>query len=226
MVTLYHAWSSMPAQAVRMALAAKRVPHEPVPLSPEHDAIFFDLGIAWSPMLLVQEGGVFSTNSIEALRGIDGWAGGEPLFEGIVVEEAWRELLEWRAQIGPLRERLAAPALLAFRDLGATVQATTSYKSALARRFGIGLEVLASDRYDGFLQFAHVAGLKALARRLAKERFYAGGRLSVADLLVACDLFPLQLLDGVTFPIDLMYYIERVEHACGASPREGLINSL
>jgi glutathione S-transferase len=226
MVTLYHAWSSMPAQAVRMALAAKRVPHEAVSLALEHDAIFFDLGIAWSPMLLVREGGAFSTDADEALRGIDGWAGGDPLFAGIVPEDAWRGLLAWRAETGPLCERLAAPALLAFRDLSATEQSVTNYRRALARRFGISLEVLANDRYDGYLQFAGVAGLDTLARRLAKDRFYVGGRLSVADLLVACYLFPLQLLDGVTFPIDLMYYIERVERASGASPREGLIDTL
>lgn len=226
MLTLYHAWSSMPAQAVRLALAYKKAGHRTLPIGPDSDALFFDLGVAVSPLVLVLEDGSIHTNPESILRSIDAFAAGEPLIEGVLAEEDWSALLAWRAETAALLARLQAPALLAFADIAATPEALAAYKAQVERRFGMGVEALANDRYDGYRQLARLACLPQLAWRLAKERFYSGGRLSAADLLLACELFPLQLLDGITLPLDLLYYIDRVEKACGASPREGLVMRL
>ncbi len=220
---LFHYWSSMPAQRVRLALAYKGVDHELVALSHDDDATFFELGIAHADLVLCLADGSLHTDSLAILRQLDGWVGGRPIFDGLVEPAAWQALLDWRLSVEALLVRLYAPVAPAFTDIGGDPAIQAAYKAQTEHRFGMSVEALSNDRYDGFKQFATQSRLAELARHLGRQRFYAGGALSACDLLLACDLFPLQLLDGVTMPLDLMYYIERVEKTCGTSLRDGLI---
>ena len=223
MIRLYHFWSSMPAQRVRLALAYKGAVHESIALAQHDDATFFDLGIAHAPLVLQLANGSVYTDSLHILEKLDDWVGSPAIFNGILDQAAWQSLLDWRASVEHMLARLYAPVLPAFQDISASETSLAAYKAEVERRFGMSVEALSNDRYDGFLQLAQMSRLPDLARHLSKSKFYMGGRLSAADLLIACDLFPLQLLDGVTIPMDLMYYIERVEKSCGASLRDGLI---
>jgi glutaredoxin 2 len=119
-------------------------------------------------------------------------------------------------------ERLWAAAKSAYRDIAAALPA---YKEEVRQRFGLTLEALASDRYAGFGQLSHLMRLRDLAKYLAERGFYVG-QISIADLVIAADLFPLQLLDGVRLPIDLLYYFERVEDTCRTGLGEGLVSTL
>ncbi|MHB0889074.1 hypothetical protein [Acidithiobacillus sp.] len=42
----------------------------------------------------------------------------------------------------------------------------------------------------------------------------------------AADLHLLRLLDGVTVPLDLLYYFQRVATACGVSLEDGMAHHL
>lgn len=221
-VVLHHAWSSMPAQSVRLALAYKGIAHRAEPFGADADALFFELGIAVAPLALRVDNEVH-TDAERILTNLDRWCGGRPVFDGRVPPEAWNVLQAWRARGAALLERLTAPVLPAFVDIGGDEASLAAYKAEARRRFGATLEELSNDRYDGYRQLERSADLKGLARRLAQERWFVAGAPTAADCALACDLFPLQLLDGVTLPIDLLYYIQRVETACGASPREGLL---
>lgn len=212
----------MPAQRVRLALSHKGVPHRAISLGQGDDATFFELGVARCPLVLRLENGAIHTDSRGILEGLDGWLGGPPLFEGVIQPDAWAALWQWRNSVENVLARLYAPVLPAFLDIAENENTLAAYKAGVERRFGMSVEALSNDRYDGFQQFSGLSRLRDLGRHLAQERFYVGGRLSAADLVLASDLFPLQLLDGVTVPLDLMYYIQRVEEACGASLRDGL----
>jgi glutathione S-transferase len=220
---LYHAWSSMEAQSVRLALRYKAAPHETVALGDEHDGLFFELGRAIGPFLLMLDDQQVCTDPLAALEGLDAWIGGPPLFAGLVKPEAWNLLQAWLARSEPLLARLTAAVLPAFADVGGSTGQLARAAAEVERRFGMSLEALANDRYEGYRQLERVADLRGLARHLARHRYFTAGTLTAADLVLACRLFPLQLLDGVTLPIDLLYYIDRVERVCGASPREGLL---
>lgn len=226
MLTLFHFWSSMPAQRVRLALNYKGANFESVALDRNDDEAFFELGIAHSPLALRIDDGAIYTDSLFILEHLDGWIDGAPIYDGLIPADAWKALLDWRTSVDAILERLYAPVLPAFEDVGKHEQTLVAYKAGVVQRFGISVEALSNDRYAGYEQFAHRSHLPALAKHLAHNRFYIGGRLTAADLVLACDLFPLQLLDGVTLPLALMYYIERVEKACGASLREGLLYSM
>lgn len=213
----------MSAQAVRLALAYKGVTHECIALAQDDDATFFELGIARSPFVLQLDDGVLHTDPLTVLENMDGWFAQAPIFNGMLDQPAWQALLGWRTSIAQVLQRLYAPVLPAFQDVAANELSLAAYKAEAARRFGMSVEALSNDRYDGFLQFSEMSRLPELSRHLGKNKFYIGGQLSVADLLIASDLFPLQLLDGVTVPMDLIYYIQRIETTCGASLRDGLI---
>ncbi len=92
-------------------------------------------------------------------------------------------------------------------------------------RYGLSLEALANDRYAGYQQLERLSRLTELARHLSRNRFYSGA-ISIADLLLTADLFPLQLHDGLSLPVDLMYYLERVQETCGLDLRQGLVTDL
>jgi glutaredoxin 2 len=214
----------MPAQSVRLALAFKGVAHRAEPLGADADAVFFDLGIAVAPLVLQVDGQVH-TDAEQILMNLDRWCGGRAVFDGRVPLEAWNVLQAWRARNAALLERLIAPVLPAFADVGGDTTSLAAYKAEVRLRFRASVEELSNDRYDAYRQLERTADLKGLAQRLAAERYFVAGAPTAADFTLACDLFPLQLLDGVTLPIDLMYYIQRVETACRASPREGLLLS-
>ena len=217
---LFHFWSAMPAQRIRLALAYKGVAHDAIALHRDDDETFFGLGIARAELALRLPDGSVHTDSLALLPQLDGWLGGTPI---AVDGASWTALLAWRSRVDAVLARLHAPVTPAFADVGADATTLMAYKADIQHRFGMSVEALSNDRYDGYLQFATLSHLPELGRHLSQQRFYLGGKLSACDLVLACDLFPLQLLDGVTLPMDLLYYIERVEKACGASLRDGLI---
>jgi glutaredoxin 2 len=225
MTALYHFWSSPEAQRVRLALGYKRVPFEDRPLAYHDNETFFELGIARQVPVLRLDDGRLLTDSAAILRELDDHFPVNPVYRDILEDSAWQALLDWRDRIDPLLARLHASALFAFRDIGADEETRAAYKNEVRQRFGASVEELSNDRYAAWRQLERLADLKGLARRLARDRFYAG-RPSAADMLLAADLFPLQLLDGVSLPIDLLYYMQRVEESCGVSPRQGLIADL
>ncbi|MEQ1668737.1 MAG: glutathione S-transferase N-terminal domain-containing protein [Sulfuriferula sp.] len=223
MITLYHRWSSIPAQQVRMALRFKGITVDEIALPQQDDDIWFTLGHARADFALQLPDRALQTDTITTLRQLDDHLGGEPVYQGLISDDAWQALLAWRDNIKHIRDRLYAPVLPAFSDIGGTAADLASYKAQIQHQYGMSVEALSNDRYDGFNQLVAQANLIALGKHLAKQRFYLNNRLSACDILIASDLFPLQLLDGVTMPLDLMYYIQRVETACHTSLRAGLI---
>ncbi|ARU32499.1 hypothetical protein CAP31_12910 [Sulfuriferula sp. AH1] len=223
MIRLHHRWSSMAAQQVRLALTCKGIDFDSIALAQNDDDIWFGLGVARADVALQIPGQPIHCDAIAILRNLDNWVDGTPIFNGLVDDAAWQALLAWHDNVQHLRERLYAPVLPAFIDIGSNENDMAAYKSDVLHRYGMSVEALSNDRYDGFNQLAAQSHLTELGRHLSKNRFYLNNTLSACDILIACDLFPLQLLDGVTMPLDLMYYIQRVETACGTSLRTGLI---
>ncbi|MHB1586150.1 MAG: glutathione S-transferase [Acidiferrobacteraceae bacterium] len=222
-IELYFFWSDPSAARIRLALSCKRVPYLAHALRYDDDETFFNLGIARQPMVLKTEDGRLHIDSIKVLEGIDQLFPGPPsLWDGVVEPPAWEALLDWRRRAGPVLARLYAPVLPGFSDIGGSPRTLEAYKREVQDRFGIILEDLVNDRYAGFAQLDRISSFRALAQHLSRQRFYTA-QISVADLLLAADLFPLELLDGVGLPVDLMYYIERVEQTCGCNLREGLV---
>ncbi|HET9122609.1 MAG TPA: hypothetical protein VFN52_03810 [Acidiferrobacteraceae bacterium] len=223
MSQFYFFWSHPEAGRVRLALGYKQAACALKPVAYDDDATFFELGVARHPLLYVADDGRMETDSLALLTHADEeWSG--PSLGAALDPASWEALTDWRRQADPILARLYAPVRPAYQDVGLADQVLSAYKSEVQARFGQTLEELANDRYDAYAQLDRLTGFRRLATYLAGRRFYAA-TLSVADLLLAADLFPLQLLDGITLPVDLMYYFERVEQACGVSLREGLIIS-
>lgn len=219
---LFYFPSDIAAKRVRLALGYKQVPYEAIAVAQDDDETFFDLGIARAGCVLVLNGELL-TDTIAILEQADRLLGGPPLIDGVLPDEAWRALLDWRDSIDAILARLYAPVLPAYSDISASDATLSAYKASVERRLGMSVEALSNDRYDGFLQLAERSRLSQLAQHLAREKFYFGGRLTAADLIIAADLFPLQLLDGITMPLDLMYYFERVAQACRTDLRDGIV---
>lgn len=223
MTALYHFWSWPEAQRVRLALGCKGIEFEDHPLAYDDDETFFELGVGRSVPVLRLDDGRLMDNSLQILQDMDTlFPDGTPLVAGCIDEPAWQALLDWRGGVAHVLERLYAPGRPAFADIGRDADALAAYKAEVAQRFGMSLEELANDRYDGFEQFRRMSRLDELARHLARHRFYMG-KPSIADLVLAADLFPLQILDGISLPIDLMYYLKRVGESCGTDLEEGLV---
>lgn len=219
---LFHFWSAPAAQRVRLALAFKRADYLDRPLDYFDDETFFALGVQRTvPVLAFPDGRIY-TDAWDMLWRNDLLFPGASLVQGCIDENAWQALIQWRERVDAILQRLHAPAAPAYREIGAHPAALAAYKSETKRRFGMTLEELANDRYAGYTQLERETQLKSLARHLATNRFYTG-RISIADLVLTADLYPLQLLDGIALPIDLLYYFRRVLDACGASLNEGLI---
>jgi glutathione S-transferase len=215
MHTLYHFAHDPKAQRLRLAFGAKQVPLKLETLSWFDDETFFNLGIARLSPVLRSPDGALHTDSIGVLAQIDQLLPNEPwLKTGVIADPAWAALLEWRDKVDAVLERLYAPIAPGFRGIGDDADARADFKAAVRHRFGMTLEELANDRYDGFGQFSRLSRLGDLGRHLARERFYIG-RLSIADCLIAADLYPLQMHDGINLPVDMLYYLRRVEEACG-----------
>lgn len=215
----YFFWSSPQAAAARLLLGYKQLPAEMIPLTEEDDETFFSLGIARSPFVLQCDDGRLVTDLWELFDRCDERWPGRPLWEA-VDPPGWQALLAWRTRAAPLLARLHAAAGAAYRDIGATQESLEAYKRLVVQRFGMSLEELANDRYAGFGQLDSLTGFRALGRHLAERRFYFG-KLSVADLVITADLHPLEVLDGLSLGVDLMYYLERTQEACGVSLRDG-----
>ena len=225
MPTLYHFWSSPQSQRIRLALGHKGVEFDDRALAYHDDETFFELGIARTVPVLQLDDGQLLTDSQSILWRIDElFPGTPPLVAGCIDESAWSALLDWRHRCDAVLERLYAPARPAYHGIGDDPESLAAYKAEVQERFGMSVEELANDRYDGYGQLERLTRLPELARHLARQRFYMGP-ISVADMLLCADLSPLQVLDGVTLPIDFMYYLGRVEEACHLSLGDGLLAS-
>ncbi|OBS08055.1 glutathione S-transferase [Acidihalobacter prosperus] len=219
--TLYHFWSSPESQRVRLALGYKGVDYADQALAYDDDETFFELGVARQVPLLRLDDGRLLTDSTDILWRIDEFfPDGPTLVSGRIDAAAWTALLEWRVRVHHVLERLYAPIRPAYRDIGGDPAILAAYKAEVEARFGMSLEALANDRYDGYAQLRQLSRLDELARHLAQRRFYMG-EISIADLLLAADLYPIQIHDGIALPIDLMYYLQRVGETCATPLSEG-----
>lgn len=223
MTELYFSPSAPLAQRVRLALGYKNVAYLATALEYDDDETWFELGISRRDCVLRLSDGTLLDDSIVILERADSLFGGAPIMDGVLPLDAWRALLDWRSQIDALLARLYAPLLPAYSDIAASEAHLAAYKREVEQRFGLSVEALSNDRYDGYSQLAARSRLSELARHLAQLRFYYGGRISAADFVLAADLYPLQLLDGVSLPLDLMYYFERVAERCGVDLREYIV---
>lgn len=218
---LYHFWFEPPSERIRLALSVKRVAYDLIVPDPDDDETFFELGVARQAPVLQWDDGLVQTETEGILQEIDRRFPERSLFAPLAVGQ-WQSLWEWRAAADHLLERLYAPIRPAYLGIGDSDAHLASYKASVQARFHVSLEDLANDRYGIYGQLDELTHLKPLASYVAQHGFYAGS-FSVADLILTADLFPLQLLDGVTLPIDLMYYFERVQEACDVDLRAGLI---
>ncbi|MGA7801985.1 MAG: glutathione S-transferase family protein [Gammaproteobacteria bacterium] len=223
MPVLYHFWSDAPSQRVRLALGCKGIDYRDVPVDYGDDETFFELGVARRVPVLQLDSGELLHDSADILWRMDNLFPRDPaLVQGRIDQAAWQALLDWRRGVDAVLERLYAPVRPAFRDVGADAETLAAYKAAVRRRLGMSVEELANDRYAGYAQLDSMTDLRRLGRHLAERRFYMGD-VSIADMMLTADLFPLQVLDGIALPIDLMYYLDRVEQSCGISLREGYL---
>ncbi|MHB8565388.1 MAG: glutathione S-transferase family protein, partial [Acidiferrobacteraceae bacterium] len=201
----YFFWSAPQANRVRLALGYKQATCELVPVAYDDDETFFELGIGRHPAVYQTDDGRIETDTQALLaRADDEWAG-PALWQDLVDTASWSSLCGWRDQAEPMLERLYAPVGPAYRDIGLDDAVRSAYKREVHERFGLSLEDLANDRYAGYGQLDRLTDFRGLGTYLADRRFYFGA-VSAADLLLTADLFPLQLLDGITLPVDLMYY--------------------
>jgi len=221
MPSLYHFWSSFESQRLRLALSCKGVDWVDQPLAFDDDETFFELGVARHAPLLILDTGERLDDSTRVLWELDRhFPQGEPLVQGRIDRSAWNALLDWRHRVDPVLARLYAPLRPVCRDIAAHAEHLSAYKVQVERRFGLGVEALANDRYAGFDQLSRLSRLPDLARHLGRNRFYMSD-ISIADMLLTADLFPLQLHDGLSLPVDLMYYLERVQTKCELDLRQG-----
>lgn len=226
-VRLYHFWSAPEAQRIRLALSCKGVEFGDHPIAYDDDESFFTLGVARKVPILQLAGGELLTDSLDILWRIDHLFPNSPqLVTGVIDAANWQALIDWRRHADPILQRLYAPARPAYRDIGGSPEILAAYKVEIHHRFGMTVEELANDRYAGYAQLDSLTRLQALARHLAHSRFYMGPQASIADMLLAADLYPLQLLDGISLPIDLLYYLARVEEETCASLQDGLLTSI
>lgn len=226
MTALYYFHSSSNSQRVRLALGYKQLAWDDRPVAYADDETFFELGVARHvPVLRLDEGRLL-TDSREILRSVDElFPGTPPLVTGRIDAAAWQALMEWRERVDPILERLRAPALPAYAEIGAEPDTLAAYKAEVQHRFGMSVEELANDRYSGYAQFERITRPNALAKHLARSGFYMG-EPSIADLVLAADLYILQVLDGISLPLDLLYYFERVQDTCNIRLSDDLLVSV
>ncbi len=226
MPELYFFHSSPAAQRLRLALGYKQVAYRPHALAYDDDETFFELGIARTVPVLRLEDGRLLTDSLAVLRRIDElFPDTPPLVDGRIDADGWQALLDWRQGVDAVLSRLHAPVLPAYGEVSADENTLAAYKAHVQHRFGMSVEELANDRYAGFEQLYAMTRMKSLAAHLAHSGYYMG-QPSIADMVLTADLYPLQLLDGVSLPLDLMYYFRRVEEACHVALAEDLTVSV
>lgn len=213
----YQPWRPEGAR-LRLALAASGCSYETLALPFAADAVFFELGVGEYPAVLQAN---FQKNSqtetklyTDSLAVLQQFADLCPNHKLATVSHAdWQGLTAWHSANALLLERLYAPVALAAVAFSEET-AREAYKSQILQRFGQSVEALANDRYEAFQQFARQSQLNALSQHLEKKRFY-NGQCSAADCWLTADLFPLQFLDGISLPIGLRYYWQRVMAFCG-----------
>jgi len=218
---LYHFWFEAASERIRLALSFKSVTYQLIVPDYDDDETFFDLGVARSVPVVCWDDGHIDAGRADLLQEIDRRVPALSLFAPLAAGQ-WEFLCDWRTSADEILARLHAPVRPAYLGIGDNDAHLASYKATVQTRFGASLESLANDRYAAYAQLDSLTHLKALGAYVARHRFYAGD-LSAADILLTADLFPLQLLDGVTLPIDLMYYFERVQESCHVNLRDGLI---
>ncbi|MEY2341336.1 glutathione S-transferase [Acidithiobacillus sp. IBUN Pt1247-S3] len=216
---LYFHWSDPQALRLRLLLGAKALDYrqEARPLQDLETA--FDLGHARLPILQTADrnwGGELSD-----LPELDAMLGGESLYAGIITTDDWQAFCQWRQGLDSLLQRLLVPVQPAFSEISDDPEDLQYFRQESERRFAQSLEALANDRYGGYQQLAQRGRLSTLANLLAKQRFYLG-RLSLIDLVLCADFQLLRLLDGVTLPLDLQYYFQRVAESCRVSLNSGM----
>ena len=189
---------------------------EPRPLRDLETA--FDLGFADLPVLVDGDGRRW-TGAVESLPELDAQLGRTPANPALMAE--WPAFVAWRAELEPLRQRLLAPILPLYPEISADPEDFAWYRQECERRFGQGPEALANDRYGAYQQLERRGRLRQLARILAQKKFYLE-EMSLVDIVLTADFHALRFLDGVTVPIDLLYYFQRVAGQCGLSLDSGL----
>ena len=223
---LYHFWSDTHSQRLRLAFAYKKIDYTDMPLSYQDDDTFFDLGVSRRVPVLQMPDGSLNTDVDHILWHIDKiFPAGKSLVNGCIDEAAWQSLLSWRTRINEVLSRMLAPALLNYIDIAEDEKSVIAYKRELKNKYHMSAEALANDRYGAYEQLARMTNMQALGRHLSQSKFYMG-KLSIADVLIAADLYPLQCLDGIGLPIDMLYYFARVEKACGIDLQQGFKTKL
>jgi glutaredoxin 2 len=209
---------------LRMVLGAKGIAYESVACGLLDQESAFDLGYADLPVLLWPDGR-HQQGTVNDLAAIDQGHPQPALLLGPIAPGEWQAFLAWRDSLTALRERLIAPVLPAYAEIGGDAAATEFFRGECQRRFAGSIESLANDRYDAYGQMERRGRLRELARLLGQQGFYSG-TLSLVDIILTADLHLLRLLDGVTVPLDLLYYFQRVATACGVSLEDGMAHHL
>lgn len=223
---LFHFWSDTNSQRLRLALNYKKIDYVDVPLSYWDDETFFNLGVSRSVPVLKMPDGKLLTDINKTLWNIDEvFSSGKNLVNDVIDEPAWQALLDWREKANAILTRMMSPALLNYVDIASDEESVLAYKREVQNKYNMSAEALANDRYAAYDQLAQMTNMKALGQHLSKNKFYMG-RLSIADTLIAADLYPLQCLDGVSLPIDILYYLARVEKECNVDLQQGFKNKL
>ncbi len=223
-IHLYHRWSSASGQMLRMVLSAKNLSWQDHPCTLRDQETAFDLDYADLPVL-VHANGDKQQGTLAELAALDArYPQTRPLHQTIT-EAEWTAFCQWRENLIPLLERLVAPVLPAYDEICQNEEDMFFYRNECERRFQQSVEALANDRYGAYQQLESRGRLRQLGNVLAQQRFYTGN-LSLIDLVLTADLQLLRLLDGVTIPLNLQYYFQRVAEACNLSLNDGMTRSL
>lgn len=220
MATLYHYPFCPPAQRVRLALGAKDREVEQVALPYTDLETPVELAGRKQVPIYVTDDGEVLLESESILRRIESEALEPPLYEGAVDPEDYEALKAWMGELADVVDRLRAPTQLGYAGLGDDADAAEYFRRQVEARTGTQIEELVNARYADYRDFEARAGLKRFANVLAKSRFFSG-QLSVADLYIVSEWGFLRWVDGVSPPLDLLYYFERVEDACGVKLASG-----
>lgn len=222
--TLYHRWSSVEGQMLRMVLGAKGLHWNDHPCALRDQESAFDLGFAELPVL-VHADGQAQQGKLAELAALDARYPDTPALHSSIPAAEWEAFVQWRAGLTALGDRLIAPVLPAYEEICGDPEDMEFYRQECERRFQQSIESLANDRYGAYQQLENRGRLRELGKVLAKQRCYTG-TLSLIDIVLTADFHLLRLLDGVTIPLDLQYYFQRVAEACGVSLNDGMIRSL
>ncbi|MFA9459704.1 glutathione S-transferase N-terminal domain-containing protein [Thiohalorhabdus methylotrophus] len=220
MPTLYHYPFCPPAQRVRLALGAKGVEAEQIALPYTDLETPIELAGKKQLPVYVSDSGEALLESETILRRLEEERPEPPLFEDAVGPADYEALKRWMGELEVLVDRLRGPTQLGYSGLGDDEEAAEYFRRQVEHRHGARLEELVNARYADYRQFEAAAELRRFANVLAKSRFFSG-RLSVADLHIVSEWGFLRWVDGVSPPLDLLYYFERVEDACGVKLASG-----